>query len=276
MFRQYYDHVIAYVKGKVNVPAATSHASEQSSAFLRFLLRVLFPALVAAVIVRSFFFEPFTIPSTSMLPTLIVGDYIFVKKYAYGYSRFSFPFSLPFFSGRIKGTEPQRGDLVVFRNPKKTHVDYVKRLIAFPGETVQMKKGLLYINDKPVKRQYLGTIHGSHFVKARDDTYHSFQETLDETVSYTTFEYNNRSPFDDTARLIVPENHYFVMGDNRDDSSDSRDIVNVGTIPYDHFIGKVSLIVFSHAVKKNPFQSSWNPWRWLTSFRGDRFLKTMP
>ena len=209
-----------------------------------------------------------------MVPTLLVGDYIFVSKPAYGYSRYSFPFSLPLFEGRIYAKKPKRGDVLVFRNPKKSHIDYVKRLMALPGDTVQMKKGLLYINDAPIKRQYLGTVHGSNFLGTRYDTYHHFQETLDNGVSYTTLEHNNRSAFDDTARIIVPDDHYFVMGDNRDDSSDSRDIINVGAIPEDHLVGKVSIIIFSY--RNDEHVTLWNPWSWFVAFRQERFFRTLP
>ncbi|MBC6497137.1 MAG: signal peptidase I [Alphaproteobacteria bacterium GM7ARS4] len=240
-------------------------------ALVREPMRIFVFALLTALAIRSFLFEPFTIPSTSMVPSLLVGDYIFVSKYAYGYSRYSLPFSPPLFSGRIgQDATPERGDVIVFRNPKQQDKDYVKRLIGLPGDFVQMKKGLLYINDQPIQRHYIGEVHGSDYVGLHYDVYHHYEETMPNAVSYKTLERNNRSAFDDTARIKVPEDHYFFMGDNRDDSSDSRDIVHVGFVHKKYLIGRLDMVFFSRIprTQEEPF----NLWRWLTAYRQERFF----
>src|SRR6266480_3515587 len=187
-------------------------------------IRVIFHALIIAVVIRTFLFQPFNIPSGSMEATLLVGDYLFVSKYSYGYSHYSLPFSPPLFSGRILAREPQRGDVVVFRLPKDDSVDYIKRVIGFPGDRIQMIGGLLHINGQPVKRG---------------------RETLPNGVSYTTLDRIENGVYDDTPVYTVPPGHYFMMGDNRDNSTDSRVLSQVGYVPFENLVGRAEIIFFS-------------------------------
>lgn len=200
--------------------------------------------LVAALFIRSFLFQPFNIPSASMRPTLLVGDYVFVSKYAYGYGPFSLPYSLSLASGRVFGAAPARGDVVVFRVPKD-RVDYVKRVVGLPGDRVQMKEGELFINDVPVKRERLSDVEGQD---ACGSLTHSqvtrWRETLPNGVSYETLDCLENSSLDNTGVFTVPDGHFFALGDNRDNSVDSR-MPSVGYIPFDNLIGRVGLIFFS-------------------------------
>lgn len=200
--------------------------------------------LVAALFIRSFLFQPFNIPSASMRPTLLVGDYVFVSKYAYGYGPFSLPYSLSLASGRVFGAAPVSGDVVVFRVPKD-RVDYVKRVVGLPGDRVQMKEGELFINDVSVKRERLSDVEGQD---ACGSLTHSqvtrWRETLPNGVSYETLDCLENSSLDNTGVFTVPDGHFFALGDNRDNSVDSR-MPSVGYIPFDNLIGRVGLIFFS-------------------------------
>ena len=189
---------------------------------------VIVQALILALVIRSFLFQPFSIPSGSMRPTLLEGDYLFVSKYAYGYSHHSFPFSPNLFSGRIWSAEPKRGDVVVFKFPPNPKIDYIKRVIGLPGDKIQMKDGTLFINDVAVKREKTGQIDNIDVTETEGpvDVYH---ETLPNGVEYDTLDLNPNSLADNTREFNVPEGHYFMMGDNRDNSSDSR--LSVGYVP---------------------------------------------
>jgi signal peptidase I len=202
--------------------------------------------LAAALFIRGLLYQPFNIPSASMSPTLLVGDYVLVSKFAYGYSRFSPPFSAPLPSGRIFSTEPKPGDVVVFRVSKDQAVDYVKRVVGLPGDRIQMKQGRLYINDTPVKREPLARIFDDGACGSASGTSaRRWQETLPNNVTYETLDCVDNSFLDSTDVYTVPEGHFFMLGDNRDNSTDSRVLSQVGYVPFDNLIGRVSLIFFS-------------------------------
>lgn len=208
--------------------------------------------VLLALIFRSIAFEPFHIPSGSMLSTLYEGDYIFVSKYSYGYSRFSFPLSPKLFDGRVMATAPERGDVVVFRNPTNTSVDYIKRVIGLPGETIQMKHGRLYINGKMVEQTRDGEVDlpddqgESHLVPR-------YNETLPNGVTHIVLDDYKEGPADNTKIYTVPEGHYFMMGDNRDHSQDSRFEDAVGYVPFENIIGRAEIIAFSWKGLKGRF-----------------------
>ncbi len=192
-------------------------------------IRVVIHALLIALVIRTFLFQPFNIPSGSMKATLLVGDYLFVSKYCYGYSHYSIPLSPPLFSGRIFGSEPARGDIVVFRLPKDDSTDYIKRVIGLPGDRIQMKEGLLYINDTPVKRErlsdYIGEDPCGSDATARVKRW---KETLPNGVTYESLDCVDNGFYDNTNVYTVPPGHFFMMGDNRDNSTDSRVLSAVG------------------------------------------------
>ena len=225
--------------------------------------KTLIIALLCAGFVRSFFFEPFHIPSSSMKPGLLIGDYIFVAKYSYGYSRYSFPFGIDFFDGRIWNTAPKRGDVVVFRLPSEPSINYVKRLIGLPGDQIQMRDGVLYINDVEVKKTYDSVFSDT------DPTAEikQFLETLPEGKVVATLDQNPDSPQDNTGIFEVPQGSYFMMGDNRDNSQDSRFLAQVGYIPEENLVGRATRIFFSNA------KPTWQVWSWPTSIRFERLLK---
>ncbi len=207
------------------------------------LFKAILVAAVIALLVRSFLFEPFNIPSGSLLPTLQIGDYLFVEKYAYGYSEYSFPFGIINFKGRIWGSAPKRGEIVVFRQPKEVGIDYIKRVIGLPGDTIQMKDGRLYINGKIVERRFIDEeyIHDD----GTSSMYKRYIETLPNGVNHYTYEISDHSYYDNTQLYKVPKGYYFMMGDNRDRSQDSRDMNDVGFVPAQNLIGKAEFVFFS-------------------------------
>jgi signal peptidase I len=234
--------------------------------FLRELASVVIPALLLAVAIQTFLFRPFRIPSESMKPTLLIGDYLFVSKYSYGYSRYSLPFSPPLFSGRLLATLPQRGDVAVFRLPTDDTQDLIKRVIGFPGERIQMREGLLHINGVPVVRERMP----DYFDREEDPPVRTEQwrETLPNGVSHVTLNLVNGGPLDDTPVYRVPPGHYFMMGDNRDNSTDSRVLSEVGYVPFENFIGRAEIVFFSIGNDA----SAWQVWRWPTNVRWHRLF----
>jgi len=208
-----------------------------------------------ALMVRTFLFQPFNLPAASMGPTLLPGDYVFATKYAYGYTHYSLPFSPPLFSGRIFGSDPARGDVIVFRLPKDTSTDYVKRVVGLPGDRIQVKGGELYINDAKVQHERLpdfadGDLCGGGPVAKR------WRETLPNGVSYETLDCIDNGFYDNTNLYTVPKGHLFVLGDNRDNSTDSRVLTAVGYIPLENVIGRVGMIFFSRDAGGHGTQSA--------------------
>ena len=226
-------------------------------------VRVIVHALIIALVIRTFLFQPFNIPSGSMKATLLVGDYLFVSKYSYGYSHYSFPFSPPLFSGRIFGSEPDRGDIVVFRLPKDDSVDYIKRVIGLPGDRIQMIQGLLHINGQPVKRERIEDFIETEETE-RATRVKRWKETLPNGVSYTTLDLIDTGFYDNTQEYVVPAGQYFMMGDNRDNSTDSRVLSQVGYVPFQNLVGRAQLIFFSLAEGERVWQIWLWPWtiRW--------------
>ncbi|NBB70972.1 MAG: signal peptidase I [Alphaproteobacteria bacterium] len=230
-------------------------------------LRTLFYAVLIALVVRTLFFEPFNIPSGSMKPTLLVGDYLFTSKYAYGYSKHSLPFSPPIFGGRVLEDLPERGDVVVFKLPSDGRTDYIKRVIGLPGDRIQMRDGVLHINDEAVKKERLGSFvdeAGGGRELAR------FVETLPNGRHYEVLDATARGPYDTTRVFEVPENHLFVMGDNRDNSMDSRTRL-VGFVPIENLVGRAEVIFFS----TDGTAALWELWKWPFAVRYGRLLDTI-
>ena len=212
---------------------------------------------------RSLLFEPFNIPSGSMIPTLLVGDYLFVSKYSYGYSRYSFPFGMAPFDGRVFETPPERGDVAVFRQPQNESVAFIKRIVGLPGDRIQVTDGVLRINDVAVNRVRKG------FATASDGynviRFAVYQETLPNGKSYLIQERSDDDVLDNTNVFLVPEGHYFMMGDNRDNSRDSR-TTSVGMVPAENLIGRAERLFFSH----NSSAHLWEIWKWPFAIRYGR------
>lgn len=228
------------------------------------LLCIGFPLLF-----RSLAYAPFHIPSGSMKPTLLVGDFLFVSKSSYGYSKYSFPLSPDLFSGRLLGEKPKRGDIVVFRPPSDTKTDYIKRLIGLPGDTIQMVNGELYLNGEKVKRVEDGVFEDAGEEDSRPRTIKRYIETLPNGVSYHIIDDINGSSTDNTPLYKVPEGHYFMMGDNRDHSADSRTRV-VSYVPEENLVGRGDIIFFSTS------SHFWEVWKWPTHVRPERVFTVLP
>jgi signal peptidase I len=226
---------------------------------------VIVQALLLALVIRTFLFQPFSIPSGSMRPTLLEGDYLFVTKWAYGYSKHSLPFSPDLFSGRIFGSDPERGDVVVFKFPPNPSLDYIKRVIGLPGDTVQVRDGQLFINGEAVPREKVGEINNPDITEVNRPV-EVWRETLPNGVSYDTLDLTPEGIGDNTREFVVPAGHYFMMGDNRDNSTDSR--FNVGFVPEDHLVGRANIIFFSIAGGASPLEL----WKWPTDLRPSRFF----
>jgi signal peptidase I len=250
-------------------------------------IKVILQALLIAFFVKTFLYQPFNIPSASMYPTLMKGDYLFVSKLSYGYSKFSFNFTFGLlghtvlkccsldFPGRVVLADtPKRGDVAVFKLPSDTEIDYIKRVIGLPGDHVQMKDGVLYINGaavpkKPIEPYYDSEPNG----EGNGRPIPQFVETLPNGISYRVLDSNPNGSLDNTQEFVVPEGHYFMMGDNRDNSSDSRyrDINGnypVGYVPIENFVGRADVLFFSISDEAQ----WWQVWRWPLAIRWSRFF----
>jgi signal peptidase I len=261
--------------GTMSVKTGVTEEKRESSAFD--LAIVLLEAVAIAIVIRIFLFQPFNIPSGSMIPTLLVGDYLFVSKYSYGYSKYSFPLGLNLFNGRILFSEPHRGDVIVFKTPKDNSTDFIKRLVGLPGDKIQMIEGVLNINGVPVKRERVeDRVEDVKCAYQTEHlTVHQYRETLPDGKSYVTQKLSETCRFlrneeaDNTQVFVVPPKHYFMMGDNRDDSADSRFQIGngVGYVPEDNLVGRARLLFFSI----DEVSASWfAPWRWPFEIRWTR------
>ena len=252
--------------------APTTGKSGAAHEFVEIVKTIIY-ALAIALVLRVIVFQPFTIPSASMEPNLYEGDYIVVTKWSYGWSHHSIPFSPPLFKGRILDKPAQRGDIVVFKLPSDNRTDYVKRVVGLEGDRIQMKDGLLYVNDKLIARTTLTPVtadsgFGNIVQIAR------FAEQLDGGKSYVTQDFGPDNEYDKTDVYTVPQGYYFMMGDNRDNSSDSRvppALGGVGFVPAENLVGKAQIILLSW----HPKASIFKPWTWVLDARPSRFFKIL-
>ena len=231
-------------------------------------IKTLFYALIIALFIRSFFIQPFYIPSSSMEPNLLVGDRLFVTKYSYGYSKHSFPFSPPIFKGRIIFSEPKRGDVVVFKTPADNRTDYIKRLIGLPGDEIKFIGSNLYVNNNEVLKSRISK-NDIIFCGKQTIEVFTFKENLDNGKIYNTV-YLKNFPYQDSDTFKVPDDHYFFLGDNRDCSKDSRFLSSVGYVHKDNLVGKAQFIFYS---SDRSIGSIFSFWKWNKSIRFDRFFK---
>jgi signal peptidase I len=241
--------------------SAPAQRPVKKESWLEIVKTVVYALLIAGVI-RSFLFQPFNIPSASMEGTLLIGDYLFVSKFSYGYSRHSFPFGLVPLPGRILAEPPERGDIVVFKLPADNATDYIKRVVGLPGDRIQVTGGILSINGEAVKREqlepFVENIAGFERRVAR------YRETLPNGVSYEVLDRDPNGNLDNTGIFVVPEGHFFMMGDNRDNSDDSR--AGVGYVPLENLVGKAQLIFFS----TDGSARVWEIWKWPMAIRYGR------
>jgi len=231
-------------------------------------IKTIFYALIIALIIRSFLFQPFYIPSSSMEPNLLVGDRLFVSKYSYGFSRHSLPFSPNFSNDRYFSKTPVRGDIVVFKTPADNRTDYIKRLIGLPGDTFQIIGGDFYLNNEKIQRVKINStekIYCSNEIL----NVNTYEETLPNNKKYLAV-YRKEGTMLNTDKFVVPNNHYFFMGDNRDCSKDSRFLGSVGYVHFNNLVGRASLIFFSNDKQKGGFIKFW---KWNKSLRIERFFK---
>ncbi len=233
-------------------------------------IKTLIYAVLIALVIRTVAFEPFNIPSGSMIPTLLVGDYLFVSKYSYGYSRHSLPLSLPVIPGRIISSMPERGDVAVFKLPKDNRTDYIKRIVGLPGDKIQVRRGRLFINGEIVPRNKVDPyVTPGPFGTTRQIA--QYLETLPDGAEHRIIEKSDGDQLDNTGVYTVPPGHVFAMGDNRDDSLDSRVLSEVGFIPIKNLVGRAEFIFFSH----NSSAYIWEVWKWPGAIRWSRLFQSI-
>ena len=257
-----------------------SRTTKAKDGGLREVVTIFVHALIIAFVVRVFLYQPFNIPSGSMQSTLLIGDYLFVSKLAYGYSRYTFPWGLNVVSGRVFASQPKRGDVIVFKLPRDNSTDYIKRLIGLPGDEVQMRNGALFIKVagspdwQEVPRREVSRFEGiDEYGRVRSTT--RYEETLPNGVKYHILDVEPSGPSDNTRIFKVPASRYFMMGDNRDNSLDSRvplEAGGVGFVPFENLVGRADIIFFSVA-SDDPAASLWKPWRWPIDTRWMRIGK---
>ncbi|MGF1628188.1 MAG: signal peptidase I [Kiloniellaceae bacterium] len=241
---------------------AAKDSGQAGSAWLE-TLRTIVIAVLIAVGVRTFAYEPFNIPSSSMEPTLLVGDYLFVSKLSYGYSRHSLPFGLPLFSGRILFSEPEAGDVAVFTYPRDNKTDYIKRIVGLPDDKVEVRDGILHINDVAVRRELLSASETAE-LGYNEPIGLLYYETLPNGRRHLIREINDQRPLDNFDPVVVRQGHFFTMGDNRDNSLDSR--ADVGQVPFENLVGRADILFFSHD-GSSPW---WKFWTWPSTIRFGR------
>ncbi len=262
-----------------DAPEKPASPPEKEENFFVFLLKL----LLLVVAFRSFLLSPFNIPSESMMPRLHNGDYLLAAKWPYGYSKYSLPFSVPLIPGRLFAAQPERGDIVILKAPPGNDVDYIKRVIGLPGDQIQMKGGQLWLNGKPVTKRKVADFEiavspNTHcylpqFEATRADgtavcRYPQYRETLPNGVTYNVLDLTENGSADNTSVYEVPEGHYFMMGDNRDNSQDSRYLDVVGYVPIENYVGRADIIFFSIS----PDAVLWRPWEWPFLMRWMRFF----
>jgi signal peptidase I len=233
-------------------------------------IKTIFYALIIAVLVRSLFFQPFYIPSSSMEPTLLIGDRIFVSKYSYGYSKHSFPFSPPLFEERLFRKNPSYGDLVVFKTPADNRTDYIKRLIGMPGDTIEFQNGKILLNNTQIPRAKIDKEYKIRCGNSLPNV-SAYMETLPNGKKYIAV-YNSYGTMQNTDIYTVPSNHFFFMGDNRDCSRDSRYLSSVGYVSFENLVGNAKIIFFSNDTISSSILKFWN---WGQSLRVERFFNLL-
>ena len=236
--------------------------------FFKENIKIIIYALIIAIFIRSIFFQPFYIPSSSMEPNLLVGDRLFVSKYSYGFSKHSFPFSPNLFKGRILFSEPKRTDVVVFKTPADNRTDYIKRLIGLPGDSIQFINGDIYLNNNQIlktkSKKYSKINCGNVILEIN-----AFEEKLPNSKTYVAV-YDKKNTYINSNKFTVPKDHYFFLGDNRDCSKDSRYLSSVGYVNFNNLVGKAQIIFFSNNKQKGTFYKFW---KWKKSLRISRFFK---
>lgn len=273
----------------VKAPKADKKKKDTPLDFGKELIKVVVSAFVIATVFRTILFEPFNIPSESMVPTLLTGDYIFVSKMSYGYSKYSIPLSPDLFDGRFLADDVERGDVAVFKLPRDNETDYIKRVIGLPGDRIQMRSGFLFINGQAVKKERVEDFvfevspNMNCYNRPRYQErsvegvltchYPQYRETLPNGVSYMTLDLEPYGNNDNTREFVVPEGHYFMMGDNRDNSLDSRapPSIGVGLVPYENLVGRAEIIFWSTDGRAR----FWEVWNWPKATRWDRIFNDL-